>query len=94
MTFGKPKPRPCDVRCIDCGEQYPDGHTILKHAGRTVDGDFWNSKCPECGSYNGMLPEYARMTDEEFLEEQHEMARIRLEAYREQTGRDDYPNSL
>lgn len=75
MTFGKPKRSDEKVRCLNCGESYRDCDTILKHAGRTVEGDFWNDKCPECGMFNMMGEEYYNMTEEEFKEEQHSVAR-------------------
>lgn len=87
MTFGKPRQTPDPVRCLNCGEQYRDADIILKHAGRTVDGDYWNSECPVCGVHNGMQEEYAELTDEEFREKQHEVCRIRREAARQQCQR-------
>lgn len=75
MTFGKPKTTTEPVRCLECGEEYRDCDIIFKHAGRTEEGDFWNSKCPECGRMNGMQEEYAEMSEEEFREKQHEVAR-------------------
>lgn len=76
MTFGKPKRHHHPVRCLECGSEYPECKINLKHAGRTVEGDFWNSECPECGTINMMQEEYAEMSDEEFREKQHEVARI------------------
>ena len=76
MTFGKPKQSAKAVRCLNCGEEYPDYKTTLHHAGRTVDGDFWNSECPECGTYDMMNEEYAQMTEEEFQEKRREFEEL------------------
>ena len=84
MTFGKPKQTDSKVRCLKCGEQYRDYDIILKHAGRTEEGDFWNSECPVCGTFNLMQEEYAEMSEEEFREVQHDLARL---AHRARTGR-------
>lgn len=77
MTFGKPKQTAKPVRCIDCGETYPDYETTLHCAGTTEEGSYWNSECPECGSYDSMNEELAELTDEEFRKEQHEVARLK-----------------
>lgn len=78
MSFGKPQLSAKPVRCLNCGEEYPENRIILKHAGRTEKGDFWNDECPECGAINSHV-DSADMTDEEFREEQHEVVRIRHE---------------
>lgn len=83
-SFGKPRQSTDTVRCLSCGEEYPERAVELKHAGRTVEGDFWNCKCPECGSMNGMRAEYAELSESEFRAKQHEVARSRQEARREQ----------
>jgi len=72
VGFGKPKRTSEPVRCISCGEQYPEHEIKLIHAGRTEMGDFWNSKCPECGTINAMQEEYAQMSDAEFEDKQQE----------------------
>ena len=72
MTFGKPKQTNDKVRCLNCGEQYRDYNTILHHAGRTNEGDFWNSECPECGVYDMMNEKNAQMTEEEFQKKKKE----------------------
>lgn len=77
MSFGKPKLSPKPVRCINCGGQYPEHDLILHHAGRDEEGDWWNSECPECGRIGSMQPEYAELSDQEFREKQHEVARLR-----------------
>jgi uncharacterized Zn finger protein (UPF0148 family) len=82
--IGKPRQTDDPVRCLDCGEQYRDHDIILRHAGRTVEGDFWNSECPVCGADNAMQEEYAEMTDGEFRAKQHEVARQRRQSIREQ----------
>ena len=95
MTFGKPRLTSKPVRCIECGAEYPENHIELKHAGRihagdagTADaGDYWNSKCPECGTMNGMQEEYADLTETEFRVKQHEVARQRRRMRKEQKRR-------
>lgn len=82
--IGKPRQTAESVRCLNCGEQYRDRDIILRHAGRTVEGDFWNSECPVCGVNNAMQEEYAEMTDSEFRAKQHEVARLRRESIRDQ----------
>lgn len=82
--FGTPTQTDDPVRCFFCGESYRDCDIILKHAGRTEEGDFWNCKCPECGQMNAMQEEYAQMSDEEFREEQHRIARDMHEYRKEQ----------
>ena len=77
MTFGKPKQTNDEVRCLNCGEQYRDYDTILHHAGRTMEGDYWNSECPECGVMDMMNEGLAGMSEEEFKEKQHEIFRMR-----------------
>jgi ribosomal protein S27E len=77
MTFGKPKLTSEKVRCLNCGESYPECEITLRHAGRTAEGDFWNSKCPECGVYDMMQEYLAEMSEEEFKAEQHEIFRMR-----------------
>jgi len=76
MGFGKPKQSAEQVRCLMCASQYRDCDTILHHAGRTVDGDYWNSECPECGQYDMMKEEYAQMTEEEFEEKRREFEEL------------------
>jgi predicted ATP-dependent serine protease len=80
MTFGKPKQTSEQVRCLACGEQYRDYDINLKHSGRTEEGDYWNSECPECGRYDLMQEEYAEMSEEEFREEQHHFAQQQQKA--------------
>jgi len=84
MTFGKPNLSTDPVRCINCGEKYPEKHVELVYAGRTDDGDFWNDRCPECGVMNGMRAEYAELSDKEFKSEQHKQARTRRETIKHQ----------
>jgi len=80
MTFGKPKPTDKELRCLACGSVFSDHEAELHHAGRTIDGDYWNTECPECGAYDRMNSEYAKLTEYEFTEEQHRMARLRRNA--------------
>lgn len=85
MTFGKPQLTDKEVRCIECGEQYPEHEATLHHAGRVTggtphDGDYWNTKCPECGTMDSMHERYAGMTEEEFEREQEHIAQLRMEA--------------
>lgn len=80
MSFGKPRLGSERVRCLECGEEYPEHDIQLKHAGRTVEGDYWNSKCPHCGSYNSMGEEYAELTEEEFQEEKERVKKLREDA--------------
>lgn len=87
--IGRPKLTDEPVRCINCGEQYRDCDVTLHHAGRTVEGDFWNSECPCCGKYGSMNDRYAQMSDEEFREEQHHVARLRWRTMKEQQQRKD-----
>jgi len=87
MSFGKPRQTDEPVRCLNCGDQYPDHAINLKHAGRSMEGDYWNSECPTCGVNNAMQEEYAQLSDEEFHEKQHEVARQRRESIREQRRR-------
>lgn len=75
MTFGKPKQTSEELRCLACGAQFEDREADLEHAGRTVDGDFWNTKCPNCGVYDRMTADLAELSDEEFRARQHEVAR-------------------
>lgn len=92
MKFGKPRLSTQTVRCIDCGEKYPEKEIELEHAGRievndatgsVEPGDYWNSRCPKCGGINSMQEEYAEMSDEEFKEKQHEVARLLHEMRKE-----------
>ena len=84
MTFGKPKLTTDPVRCLNCGDQYPEKAIELRHAGRSRHGDYWNSRCPTCREYNGMQEEYAQLSDDEFREKQHEVARLRREVNEQQ----------
>lgn len=84
MSFGKPTLSKKLVRCLNCGETYPENEIELKYAGRLHEdevndpskiGDYWNSKCPFCGAYDRMHEKYVDMTNEKFIEKQHEVAR-------------------
>ena len=86
MTFGKPKLTTDPVRCVNCGDQYPEKAIELRHAGRFRHGDYWNDRCPTCGEYNAMQEEYAQLSDAEFRERQHEVARNRRESIERQRG--------
>ena len=85
--IGKPRQSSTPVRCLNCGEQYPEHDVQLEHAGRTEEGDFRNSRCPKCGIHNGMQEEYAQLSDAEFRAKQHEVARTRRKSIREQRRR-------
>ena len=77
--FGKPRQTDEKMRCLACGAVFRDHEAELHHAGRTVEGDYWNTKCPNCGSYDRMTKELAELTDYEFTERQHEQARMMWE---------------
>lgn len=64
--FGRPRRTDEPVRCLNCGETYPERKLTLKHAGRTGRGDFYNSICPECGAVDCMNERYAKLAEEEF----------------------------
>lgn len=83
MTFGKPRLGDTEVFCLSCGDRYPEYDILLKYAGRTEDGDFWNDKCPNCGAHNAHIDVDGR-SDAELRAKQHEIARIRREAIKQQ----------
>jgi len=95
MGFGKPKLSDTPVRCLNCGEEYPENEIIQKYAGRIhagdgggiEEGDYWNSKCPCCGRNNAMQSEYAELSEKEFKEEQHKIARLRQQQRKKQNSK-------
>lgn len=86
MSFGKPRLTDKQVFCLNCCEQYPEHDATLKHAGRTVDGDFWNTKCPHCGVKDQMVDVDGRSWAE-LREELHDVARWQQKRRKGNVGR-------